>query len=219
MAFPAIYGINSAVPAPGGTGYVALTYANPRGGIAGADEDGDLAAGYTFGDAITGVSLTIGAAVTGLEPFGDSGNFNISASRMVRAGGASATFIGASAGNIGAWGSAANSDESYNVYVSHLVGVQASDGEVPFQFTLGYGTQTTYADDGSGDLGEGVFYGFGFGVTPNLSASLSGTETQVNMGLALTVPQVPGLSLSAGISDVTENVDRRQVAVSVAFGF
>ena len=45
LAFPSIFGAQSAISAPGGTGFVSLTYVNPRGGVSGAGSDGDLAVG------------------------------------------------------------------------------------------------------------------------------------------------------------------------------
>jgi hypothetical protein len=218
-AFPAIFGANSAIPAPGGTAYGALTYANPRGGVSGAGGDGDLALGYVFGSPVTGLSVTAGLNITSLEDFGDDGSVDLSVARMLRAGGSSATFLGAAAGNILAWGSAKTSDESYSLYVSHLVGFKTGTSEVPVQFTLGYGDNTTREDNGSGLTREGFFVGMGVGLTQTLSASISATETQANIGIALSVPQVPGLGLSLGVYDVTDNTNRQQTALTVGFSF
>lgn len=218
-AFPAIFGANSAIPAPGGTAYGALTYTDPRRGVSGSGGDGDLALGYVFGSPVTGLSVTTGLNITSLEDFGDDGSFDLSIARMLRADSHSATFIGASAGNILAWGSAKLDDENYSAYLSHLVGVQTANGEVPVQFTLGYGDNTTREDDGSGLMKEGVFAGVGVGLTQTLSASLSATSTQANIGLTMVVPQVPGLGVSLGMYDVTDNTDRRQTALSVGFSF
>jgi len=218
-AFPGIFGAASAIAPSGGSGYVALTYANPRGGISGNNADGDLAFGYTVGNPIDAVSLSFGVNVTGLDPFGDSGSVFASAARLLRAGGNSATFVGLSAGNLLGWGDAEGSDESFSGYVSHLVAFPMAGGELPAQFTFGYGNRTTYDADVVGQLDEGFFVGAGVGVTETLSLSASATATQLNLGASLTVPQVPGLGISAGIYDVTENVDRQQFTLSVAFGF
>ena len=218
-AFPAIFGASSAIPAPGGTAYGALTYTNPRRGVSGQGGDGDLALGYVFGNPVTGLSVTTGVNITSLEDFGEDGSFDLSVARMLRASGNSATFIGASAGNIFAWGSAKLDDENYSAYVSHLVGFQTAGGEVPVQFTLGYGDNTTREDNGSGLMKEGVFAGVGVGLTETLSASISATTTQANIGFTMVVPQVPGLGVSLGMYDVTDNTDRRQGALSVGFSF
>ena len=218
-AFPAIFGAASAVAPSGGTGYVALTYVDPRGGIDGEDGDGDLSVGYTLGNPVTGVSVSFGVTATGLDPFGDSGSVNVSASRLLRAGGTSATFLGASAGGLLAWGDADDDDPTGSVYVSHLMGVQTGGGEIPMQFTLGYGQDTTYEDDGSGILDDGLFAGLGIGLGQNLSASISATETQINLGATVTVPAVSGLALTAGVYDVTDNTERQQVSLTAAFAF
>ena len=218
-AFPAVFGVDSAIAPPGGTGYVALTYVDPRGGIDGEDGDGDLSLGYTVGNPITGVSLSFGVTATGLDPFGESGSLNLSASRMLRAGGTSATFLGASADGLLAWGDADDDDATGSIYVSHLMGVPAGGGDIPMQFTLGYGQDTTFDDDGSGDLDDGVFAGLGIGLGQNLSASISATETQINLGATVTVPSVNGLALTAGVYDITDNTERQQVSLTAAFAF
>jgi hypothetical protein len=219
LAFPAIFGASSAIPAPGGTAYGVLTYTNPRRGVAGQGGDGDLALGYVFGSPVDGISVTTGVNITSLDGFGEDGSFDISVAGMLRASGNSATFIGASAGNILAWGNAKLDDEAYSVYVSEAVGFHTATREIPMQFTLGYGDNTTRADDGSGTMGEGFFVGMGVGLTESLSASVSATETQANIGISMAVPQVPGLGLSLGVYDVTDNTDRRQTALSVGFSF
>lgn len=220
LAFPAIYGAASAIPAPGGTAFVGVTYVNPRDGISGRDGDGDLSFGYTFGSPVRNVSVTLAATVLGLDPFGDSGESYIGLSRMLTAGENSATFIGASSSGWGTWGDAAGKAVSSAVYVSHLVAFPMAGGsELPVQFTLGYGDNSTLSDTGNGVVDGGFFYGVGVGLTPTLSASLSGTETQVNLGVGLTVPSVPGLGFSVGVLDVTDNTNRQQFSLSAAFAF
>ncbi len=220
MAFPSIYGAASAVPAPGGTAFVGLTYVNPRDGISGRGGDGDLSLGYTFGSPVNDISVTLATTILGLDPFADSGDFYIGLSRMLRAGGNSATFIGASSNGWGGWGDADGKPVSSSVYVSHLVAFPMAGGsELPVQFTLGYGDNTTLSDTGNGQVDGGVFYGIGVGLTQNLSASLSGTETQLNLGVGLNVPSVPGLGISAGVLDVTDNTNRQQFSLTAAFAF
>lgn len=215
LAFPSIFGAASAFSAPGGTGFVSLTYVDPRGGISGAGSDGDLAAGYTIGNPLTGVSFTFGISIASLDQFGDDGSFFISASRAIGFGENSATFVGISADNLLGWGAVKNSKEGVNIYLSHLT----SFGEVPVQFTVGYGNQSVIKDDGTGALDEGLFAGVGVGVTKTLSLSASATETQLNLGMVTTIPQIPGLSLTGGVYDVTDNVDRQQFSLSLGYSF
>lgn len=215
LAFPSIFGASSAVSAPGGTGFVSLTYVNRRGGVSGAGSDGDLAAGYTVGNPLTSLSFTFGVSIASLDQFGDDGSFFLSASRAVGFGPNSATFVGVSVDNVLGWGDVRDSKEGVNVYVSTLTSV----GETPIQYTIGYGNQTVIEDDGTGALDEGLFAGVGVGVTKSMSLSASATETQLNLGLVATVPQVPGMSVTAGVYDVTDNVDRQQFSLSLGYSF
>ena len=218
LAFPSTFGVPTAVAPRAGTKFVGATYANPRGGVSGSGGDGDIVAGYAFGNPLNSVSLTFGVAFTGIEPFGDAGSFSLSASRLLRVGERSATFIGASASNLGAWGVNALRSEMFGAYVSHLVGVQAGDIEIPMQFTVGYGADTTRQKDGSGELDDGAFVGVGIGVTPSISVSLSATRTQLNAGTTLSIPNTR-VSATLGALDVTNSTNRRQTSFSVGFSF
>jgi hypothetical protein len=106
----------------------------------------------------------------------------------------------------------------YSAYVSHLAGVTVGDTEIPFQFTLGYGTDNTRSSDGAGRLSDGMYAGVGVGVTESLSASVSATRTQINVGATLSIPGT-SFSTTAGVLDVTDNTDRRQFSLSVGYSF
>jgi hypothetical protein len=215
LAFPGAFGVPSAVAPVSGSGFVGANYVSPRGGVKGADDDGSVSAGYSFGNPISGVSVTLAASVTGIDPFGDAGSFSLSASRLLRAGGSSATFIGASSSNLASWGG--GSDEvQYSIYSSHLVGLQARGVEVPLQLVVGYGTKNTR--NAAGVLEDGMFAGIGIGLTQNISGSMSFTETQVNTGFNVSIPNTSA-SVSFGVYDVTDNTDRQQFSLSVGYGF
>jgi hypothetical protein len=215
LSFPGTFGVPSAVAPKGGTGFVGLSYVNPRGGIAGNGGDASISAGYSIGNPVDSVSVTFGVSLTGTQPLGDAGSFSISASRLLQAGGNSATFIGASASNLAKWGAGSN-DPNYSVYVSHLTGFGTGGVEVPVQLVAGYGTSNTR--NTAGGLDNGAFAGIGVGMTQNLSGSISLTRTQVNTGFTLTVPNT-SMSTSIGVLDVADNTNRRQLSVSVGFGF
>lgn len=220
LAFPTVFGAASAVASPGGTGFVALSYVNPREGIANRGGDGDLSFGYTIGNPVDAVSATIAVNILGLEPFADSGNLSVSLSRMLRAGGNSATFLSLAAGDLLGWGDAEGGSPVYSITGSHLLAITTASGlEIPMQFSLGYGNETTLSDDGRGLISQGAYVGFGVGVTENLAASLSATETQLNVGFSLTIPEIPGLGVSVGMFDVTDNTSRQQLSLGVSFGF
>lgn len=220
LAFPSVFGVASAVPPRSGGGFVALSYVNPRGGISGSDGDGDLSIGYTIGNPIDAVSATVAANILGLEPFGEDGTLSVGFSRLVHAGGNSITFIGVGFGDLMGWGDAENNNETYTVTVSRLMGVATAAGrEIPMQISVGYGNETTMSDNGRGTVGPGAFVGLGVGVTQSLSASLSATKTQLNVGFSLNVEQLPGLGLSLGMFDVTDNTSRQQLSLGASFSF
>lgn len=218
LAFPGTFGVPSAVAPRPNSGFFGASYANPRGGVDGAGGDGDIVAGYTIGNPLTAISLTFGVALTGIDPLGDAGSFSISASRLLRAAGASATFLGLSVSNLGAWGVNEARSEMTSIYVSHLMGVKSGGAEIPMQFTIGYGTDNTRDSAGTGTLEDGVFAGFGIGLTQDISAGISATETQINIGATLSLPQIRS-SLTVGVLDATNNTDRQQISVSVGYGF
>lgn len=219
LRFPSIFGVPSAVGPQGGTGFVALTLVNPRGGVSGEGADGDLSVGYTVGDAADSIGLTFGVGITSLEDFAEDGAFFLSASRQVSANANSSTFIGLQAANLLAWGDADEDDEKLSASVSHLTSISSASGSYPMQFTVGYGADNTNDDDGSGELDDGFFVGLGMGLSENVSGSISATETQLNLGLGFSVPSVPNLGISAGVFDVSDNTDRRQFSVTAAFSF
>lgn len=219
-SFPGAFGVASAIPAPSGFGSVALTYADPRGGIAGAKGDGNISASYTLGNPIDFISVTGGININSLaKNFGDSGNLRLSAARMLRAGDSSATFVGASIGKLAGWGDSKNADPTYAGYVSHLTTIGGAGNEFPVQVTAGYRTVNTLSKDGLGALTDGAFLGVAVGVTEALSVSVSGTETQVNVGATVVIPDLKGLSITAGLYDAADTVNRRQTSVTVGYSF
>lgn len=218
LAFPGTFGVPTAVAARSGTFFAGLTLANPRGGVAGAGGDGDVVAGYTVGNPLDLVSLTFGVAVTGLSPFGDAGSFSVTANRLISAGGKSATFVGASASNLLGWGVAGDRDAMFSAYVSHLTSLDVAAVEIPVQLTAGYGTDNTRGADGLGRLSDGMFAGFGVGVTDSVSFGMSATRTQLNVGTTMSFAGT-GMSATIGVLDLADNTDRRQVSLSVAYSF
>jgi len=221
LSFPGMFGVPSAVAPKGGTGFVGLTFVNPRGGNPGGGGDASVYAGYTIGNPVDSLSVTFGVSVTGTMPFADAGQFSVSASRLLRAGGTSATFIGASVSQLGTWGSGAIPDTKYSVYMSHLAGFQVSGVEVPVQLVVGYGNDNTRTGAPVGVVPQfenGAFAGVGIGMTKNLSGSVSFTRNQVNTGVTVSVPNT-SMGVSVGVLDATDNINRRQLSVSVGFGF
>ena len=218
LAFPAVFGVPSAVAPKSKSAFVGMTYANPRGGVAGRGGDADIVAGYSIGNPLDAVSLTFGVALTGTIPIGDAGSFSVSASRLLQASGNTATYFGASASNLLPWGSNVARPTQYSAYVSHVVGVKTASVEVPLQFIIGYGTDSAYSSSGNGSLSDGAFAGIGIGVHESISISFSVTHTQVNVGMSYSLRNT-GLGATVGLLDAMDNTDRQQLSISVSYGF
>ena len=229
-AFPALFGAPSAVAPPGKSGYVALHLVTPRrdrpGLSIGDDPDGDMGFGYTIGNPVDSISLSAHVLITSLtDAFGDSGGLAFDLSRVLVQGESGLVFASLSAGNIAAWGDAKADPENYTATVSYLTDLPAAGGDLPLQFSLSYGTDSTYKRSGrvAGrnlySLEDGFIAGVGIGLTRNLSASISATATQYNIGIGVTHDALPNWGLSAGFYDVANAVERRQLAVSLSRGF
>lgn len=228
LSFPGMFGAPSAVAPLAGSGFAGVTYVNPRGGVAGSGGDADVSAGYTIGNPVTNVSVTFGLAITGTQPirdFADAGSLSISASRLLQAGGTSATFVGASASNLAKWG-AGKDEHNYSVYLSHLTGFKAGGVEVPLQFVVGYGNNNTRDTSSGFDgtaggidlLDNGGFAGVGVGLSRNLSGSISFNSVQTNVGFTVSVPNT-NMSVTLGVLDVDDRTRRRQTVLSLGVGF
>lgn len=213
--FATLFGVPSAVPAPSGTAYAALTYVTPREGIAGKTPDGDVSFGFTAGNPVTGVGLAFGADITGLEPFGDAGSFSLQASRLLGITETTATFAAISYSGFGGWG-AQRGQEKLSIYATTF-GTVGGAIPKPYLLTIGYGQDTQYTGFGTGVLEDSLFWGAGIGLTENLSASLSGTTNQVNFGVGVRLPGLENISISAGVLDVTDAVDRRQKSITIGY--
>jgi hypothetical protein len=216
LAFPGSFGVPSAVSPASNSGFVGVSFTTPRGGIEGNGLDIESSLGYSLGNPLEGVSVTFSVNITGSDPFGDAGSFGLSASRLLRAGGSSATFLGATAANLLDWGVAV--DPTYSAYLSHLTSIELVGSEVPVQLVAGYGSDITRSTDGSGDIDDGIFAGVGLGVSENLSAGISLTATQVNAGFSYSLPGTP-IGATISVLDILDTTDRRTFAASLGYSF
>lgn len=221
--FPGVFGIPSAFPAPGGTGYAGLVLVHPRRGSQNLNTtldnlDGDIVLGYTLGHPVHGVSVTLGTTITSLKGFGKDGAFQISLSRALMVHQSSLTFAGVSAFNIGAWGDATNSPPGYAAYVSHLTALPFDRGEMPVQITIGYGDQVAPAGRRR-SYDRVAFAGVGFGLSKSVNVSLAATPKEIYAGFGFGFEKLPLWSFSFGAYDLTQNQGRRQLALTVARSF
>jgi hypothetical protein len=216
-AFPSVFGAGSAFVAPGGAVYGALTYTNPRGGVAGAGGDADVSLGFGLGSPTENVGVNVGLDIRGSQPFGDAGAFSLTFARALSTTDKSATFVSVGASQLGAFGTSRGSAVKYNATISHLTSLGSADNEFPVMVTAGFANRNTYSRTNIGTLSDGFFVGAGIGVAKNLAVSLSATQTQLNIGTSFTVPGLDGVSVSLGMYDVANTVQRRQTALTVSY--
>jgi len=216
-AFPAVFGVSSAFPVPGGTAYGALTYANPRGGVAGSGGDGDVSFGFGVGSPTKNVGINFGVDITGTQPFGDAGSFSLSLSRALSVQSNSLTFASIGASQLGGFGTSKGVPVKYSATVAHLTSLGAAGNEFPLMLSAGYATRNTFSKTAIGTLSDGFFVGAGIGVSKNLSVSMSATQTQINIGASANIPGLDGVSVSLGMYDVANTVQRRQTALTVSY--
>ncbi|MCP3972035.1 MAG: hypothetical protein GY717_17260 [Rhodobacteraceae bacterium] len=161
--------------------------------------------------------MTAGVDITGLDPLGDAGSFSLQASRLLGITENSATFLGASYSGLLGWGAGADQEKA-SVYLTHFRTFDLGGSPVPVLGTIGYGQNVRYTGYNTGVMENGLFWGAGVGVSSFLSASLSGTDNQLNAGVGIRIPGLERVSISAGYYDVTDNVGRRQASVTVGYG-
>lgn len=211
LRFASVPAIPSAMNSAHGTVFMSLTYANPRGGVAGAGGDGDAAIGFAVGNADDGVSFQVTANITGLEPFADDGYLSVQASSAIDMF-ANPTYVGLTVANLAGWGGSAANDETASIQMTQNIA-----GDIPIQWTVGLGTGVR-DDKASGDQ-FGGFAGVGFGVADGLSIGASTNFDKFNVGATYMVNQVPGLSLSLTSTDVAGRRGEPVTSVSVGYSF
>ncbi|MEL6584606.1 MAG: hypothetical protein AAFQ36_12300 [Pseudomonadota bacterium] len=214
-AFPSIFGASSAYPSRSGSGSFGLTITDSRAGQDGPDAD--AAASIWLGSAQDNLAVNLGIAFTGLDPFGDAGAFSVAVSRLVSVREQSATYLGASMGNVEAWGTP-GVEMTNNVYLSHIAFLFIGDRVYPVQVSVGSGSATT-RNTKTDAFERGGFAGIGIGVWNNVSLSASFTATQTNLGLSTALPVGPGVGVTLGVADVAENANDRQFSMSFGYGF
>jgi len=218
--FPTVFSSPSAVGGVNNVAFIGATYVNPRKNAQGDSAgDGDIVFGYSFGNVAESLAVTTAVAINSVhyDDFADSGGLSLSASRLLSLKSSSATFLGAAANNLAAWGDSKPGGETYSIYGSHVTTFGPAENAYPVQFTLGYGSASRVTSSGSSE--EGLFGGAGVGLTRSLGMSFSFTQSQLNLGLGASFASLPGFGISTGVLDVTDNTDNRQFALSLSYGF
>jgi len=207
-----LLGIPSATVAPGGTAFGALSLANKR--IApGPRSDGSLAFGLGLGSAEDSVGVQMTAHITSLtDSFGDSGYFEIKASRRIADGNAP-TYLSFALSGAG-YGDAKTRETAATVALTSFRQVRFSDGGdlYPVMFTLGAGTNRR-----NNESDAGIFGGVGIGVTPNMGLSAAWSGEYVNLGAAFRFDGFENFSVSAAVYDAFDQKDSRRIGVSFVY--
>jgi hypothetical protein len=213
-----MFGAGTAFTLPQGDGFIGATIVDPRGGVQGSGSDGDLAFGAGFGNPFKSVGFEVDVNVTSLKDnFADSGSLTLKASRALFAQPNHVVFGSISAANLGAWGEAKASDESFNLTFSGITQIDGYTLIHPLMWTLGYGSDPVLITAGSSQTEEGIFAGLGLGITEYFGISLSVTENQLNSGVGFKIPGLDGVSISYGINDITDNMERKQQTLSISY--
>lgn len=203
--------VSSATVAPHGMWFTSLGLTSKRGTI--DDWDGSLALGFGLGDAQESIGLQITANITSLtNGFGDSGYFQINASRRIVDGDAP-LYLGAEVAGLGTWGQANVLPVSGKVMLSWFPTLRTGNGEsFPLMFTAGYGSHLK-------NLGRdpAPFFGAGIGLSRNFGASVSWTGETLDVGASFTFDGIDGFNVTTELNDVTDRLGSRRVTISLNF--
>jgi len=207
-----LLGIPSGTVAPRGLAFGSLSLTDNRVGP-GPREDGSLAFGLGFGSAETGVGVQLTAFITSLtDDFGDSGYFEIKASRRIMDG-QSPTYVALTLGGAG-FGDASGRDTSATLALTSFRQIRFSDsGPVyPVMFTLGAGT-----NERNLERDPAIFGGVGIGVSKNLGLSVAWSGEYVNLGAALRFDDFENFGMTATLHDAFDQEDSRRFDVSFTY--
>lgn len=212
-----MFGVQTATTAPNGTGFASVTGSTPRGGIAGNGPDYEMALGFGLGDANETIGAQVTLNITGTQPFADTGYFSLKFSRAISTG-PNPTYIGASFSRVAPWGNVAGG-VSTTAMLTHFNSFSAGGETYPIMLTAGYGSDIAYTTSlpTTNSVEPGAFVGVGVGLTENFGVSASATRGTINLGVGMKVEGVDGLSLSAGVYDAFDQMNKRQASVTVSY--
>ena len=207
-----LLGVSSATVAPAGLAFVAISGSTQRVGP-GTGLDGSMALGFGLGSAEDNVGLQFTSHITSLtDNFGDSGYFELKASRRVIAGD-TPTYVGLSVTG-GGFGDASIRDTTASVAVTSLRQFQFSPTgpSYPIMFTLGAGTH-----ERNNETDPGVFGGVGIGVNENFGVSASWSGEYLNLGTAFRFENSENFGVSATLFDAFDQEDSRRLGLTFTY--
>lgn len=207
-----LLGIPSATVAPAGTVFGALSFTNDRVGP-GPSNDGSLALGVGFGSAEDSIGLQFTGHITSLtDSFGDSGYFEVKASRQIAAA-AAPTYLSFALSGAG-YGDSSTRDTASTVALTSFREIQFSDGgeAYPLMFTLGAGTNVR-----DNERSAGVFGGVGIGATRNVGLSAAWSGEYVNLGAAFRFGNLKSFTVNTTLYDAFDQKDSRRLSVAFVY--
>lgn len=211
----ALVGIPSATVAPGGLGFVGLSYSTKRT-TTDHSADGSAILGFGLGDANDGVGFQFGAHIVSLtDDFADTGYFSVKASTRI-ADGASPTYASLTVSHLGAWGTNVNEDPSTVLALTRFSGWKLGKAQdiYPVMMTIGAGSNVS-------DFGQeaGIFGGFGIGLNEYMSASVAWAGDELSVGSSFKIKGLDDLFVSVSLDDALNDRDFQRVTLSVGYQF
>jgi len=179
--------------------------------------DGGISAGFGLGDGDDLIGIGFAYNMGSIRNFGNSGGFDLSASRTLYASGTTQVAIGGGWQNFvqhgdenfpnGAWG-------ALSVYT--LLQPEHPINTMPMLLTAGAGGGSYR----QGNASTGVFGGIGVQLAPQLGSGIAWSGVGLNVGLSFVpVPTIP-LTITAQGLDLTDNSDGgSRFLLSVGYGF
>ena len=112
--------------------------------------------------------------------------------------GAAPTYVGLAVDRLGGWGDAEDVDPAYSVVVTRFSQMQfgSAQDSYPVMFSVGGST-------GAKNLGkdDGVFFGFGIGLSETIGASAAWNGDNVTLGTAFRPRTLDNVSIAVALED------------------
>lgn len=191
-------------------------YGSTAGKARDGQVDGGLSAGFGIGDAEKLISIGFSYNMGSLNNFGESGGFDLSASRILYATGTTQVALGGGWQNFAQYGSDFPSGAWGALSVYTLLQPENPINTLPMLLTAGAGGGSYR----QGNASTGVFGGIGLQLAPQLGSGIAWSGVGLNVGLSFVpVPTIP-LTITAQGLDLTDNSEGgTRFLLSVGYGF
>ena len=206
---PQNFGVTPGFGMSKGTLGLGVTYASDNS-FGGGDPDGSVGLAVGLGDPVNAIGLDLVAGINSVtDDIAQDGSGGVKLHRRLPGfvdGGASSVAFGVNQAI--RWGDADLVEPSY--YGSFSTALPMPSG-VTSLITLGYASNNDqFADDA-------VFGGLGIGWNQYIDTSVSWTGDQVTAGVGLRPMPGSGISITAGVGDLTDRNNARRAVVTLAW--